>query len=108
MRLKFFAAFCAVLFLFSMPAYALDLQDARASGQVGELQTGYVQGLVSAADVTALVNEVNGKRTAEYARISKENGQSVAVVAKIAAERIIAGLPAGAKYQGADGSWKTK
>lgn len=108
MKHRFFAVTCAVIMLFALPAFALDLQDARVKGQVGELRTGYVQALDSSAPVAELVKTVNGKRLAEYQRISKENGQAVDVVAKIAAERIIAGLPAGAKYQGADGSWKTK
>lgn len=108
MRLRLFTVLCAVLFLFALPAYALDLQEARVSGKVGELSTGYVQALESSAEVDALVAEVNNRRGVEYKRISAQNGQPVDVVAKIAAEQIINNLPAGAKYQDASGSWKTK
>jgi uncharacterized protein len=95
-----------LLVLFSFPALAMDLQSARAQGLVGEGRDGYVVAIDGSAQ--GLVDEVNGKRRAEYTRISKENGQPVDVVAKIAAESIIEGLPSGAKYQGADGGWKRK
>lgn len=92
----------------ALPAWALDLHGARAAGQVGEKANGYVEAIKATPDVNALVVDVNAKRKAEYARISKENGQSVDVVAKLAAEQIINGLPAGASYQGSDGSWKKR
>lgn len=108
MRLKLFTVFCAVFLLFALPAYALDLQDARVKGQVGELLTGYVQALESSAEVDALVADVNNRRSVEYKRISAQNGQSVEVVGKIAAEQIIANLPTGGKYQDASGAWQTR
>jgi uncharacterized protein len=92
----------------AVPAWALDLQSARESSSVGEQADGYVAALKSTPDVNALVAEVNAKRKAEYARISKENGQPVDVVAKLAAAQIISGLPAGSSYQGSDGSWKKR
>lgn len=94
--------------LAAFPAFALDLQSARTSGQVGEKRDGYVAPIAKSADVSSLVAEVNAKRRAEYERISKENGQPVDVVGKLAAEQIISGLPAGAKYMDASGSWKTR
>lgn len=95
-------------FSLALPAWALDLHSARAAGQVGEKADGYVEAIKATPDVNALVADVNAKRKAEYARISKENGQSVGVVAKLAAEQIINGLPAGASYQDASGSWKKR
>ena len=103
MRLKILTL---LLVLLSFPAMAMDLQGARAKGIVGEKLDGYVQALEPSAQ--GLVDEVNAKRRAEYARISKENGQPIDVVARIAAEQIIGGLPAGAKYQDTNGNWKTK
>jgi uncharacterized protein YdbL (DUF1318 family) len=99
--------FAAIMFL-AMPAYALDLQGARSSGQVGERLDGYVAARKETADVRSLVAEVNAKRRQEYTRISKENNQSVDVVAKLAAEQIINGLAPGAYYQAPDGSWKQR
>jgi uncharacterized protein YdbL (DUF1318 family) len=68
----------------AVPAFALDLQSA------------------------ALVADVNAKRKQEYARISKEKGQPVDVIAKLAAEEIINGLAPGSSYQGTDGGWKKR
>jgi uncharacterized protein len=96
-----------VLFvLLSFPAMAMDLQGARTQGLVGEGRDGYVVALDGSAQ--GLADEVNAKRKAEYARISKENGQPVDVVAKIAVEQIVANLPSGAKYQDSSGNWKTR
>ena len=103
MRLKILTV---LLVLFSFPAMAMDLQSARAQGLVGEGRDGYVVALDGSAQ--SLASDVNAKRKAEYARISKENGQPVDVVAKIAAESIIEGLPAGAKYQDSSGNWKAR
>jgi uncharacterized protein len=97
----------ALFALLALPALALDLHEARSSGLVGEKADGYVAALKPSADVTALVSDVNAKRRQEYARISKQNGQPVDVVAKLAAAQIIENLDPGSKYQAADGSWKT-
>ena len=94
--------------LIALPAFALDLQSARVGGMVGEKLDGYIAAVQASPDVNALVNDVNVKRREEYARISKQNGQSVDVVAKLAAQQVIAKLPDGASYQAADGSWKKK
>jgi len=90
------------------PALALDLHGARNTGLVGEKADGYAQALKATPDVQALVADVNVKRQQEYARISKENGQPVDVVAKLAAQQIITTLGAGASYQTPSGEWKKK
>ena len=92
----------------ALPAFALDLQQARAAGSIGETTKGYVAVIKSSPDVEELVASVNAKRKQEYARISQANGQSVDVVAKVAAEQIINNLEAGNLYQAADGSWKKR
>lgn len=94
--------------MFAAPAFALDLQAARAQGLVGEQTSGYVAVIKANPDVQKLVAEVNAKRTQEYENISKQNGQPVPIVAKLAAEQIINNLPSGAIYQDAGGSWKTR
>lgn len=94
--------------LLSFPAFALDLHSARAGGQIGEKADGYVAAITASPEVNSLVSEVNGKRRQEYARISGQNGQPVDVVAKLAAQQIIAGLEAGAMYQDTNGNWKKR
>jgi hypothetical protein len=106
--MKKLIAIIAIIFAATTSASALDLQSARATGQIGEKNDGYVTALQSTLEAKNLAAEVNEKRKAEYARISKENGQTVDVVAKIAAGQIITKLPAGAKYQDNSGAWKTK
>ena len=78
----------AFVVTFAANAMALDLQSARSSGMVKENSNGYIEAVESTAEVSALVSEVNAKRKKEYERISKENGQSVDVVGKLAAEQL--------------------
>lgn len=103
-----FLTLIAVVSLFAVPAFALDLSQARAQGAVGELQNGYIAAVQATPTTQALVSDVNAKRRAEYLRISQQNGQPIDVVAKLAAEQIISKLPAGAMYQDAGGAWKKK
>ncbi len=108
MKRTFIVALFAVGLLFAGQAFALELSQARSQGIVGEKLDGYIAPVKPSADASAVVTEVNARRRAEYEKISKENGQPVSVVAKVAAGTIINGLPSGAMYQAADGSWKRK
>lgn len=96
----------AAVMAFSVQAFASDLSAARAKGVVGEKLDGYVAAVTS--EGASVVSDVNARRRAEYEKISKANGQPVSVVAKVAAENIINGLPSGSLYQAPDGSWKKK
>ena len=107
MKIWFLSLIAALTFTASA-AFAMDLHQARSTGHIGEKLDGYVIALKPSAEVNAIVSEVNAKRRLEYARISKQNGQPVDVVAKLAAAQIISGLDAGSQYQGSDGSWKTR
>jgi uncharacterized protein YdbL (DUF1318 family) len=81
--------------MLALPSFALDLHSARSGGLVGETPEGYVTALKPSAEVNALVADVNAKRKAEYERISKENGQPVDVVGKLAAPQIAKSMAAG-------------
>lgn len=94
--------------LIASPAWALDLASARGQGLVGEKLDGYIAPLQMTGEVNNLVGEVNAKRQQEYARISKQNGQPVDVVAKLAAQEIINNLPSGSMYQSPGGGWKQR
>lgn len=98
----------SIIVLLASPAMALDLQQARASGAVAEKPDGYVEGLQKNNEVAALVAEVNSKRKEEYTRISKENGQPVSVVAKLAAPQIISNLEPGSLYKDEKGNLKKR
>lgn len=94
--------------LIAMPALALDLQQARTQGLVGEKTDGYVTAIKPSAEVNSLVSSVNAKRRTEYTKISKQNGQTADVVGKLAAPQILENLPSGSQYQDASGAWKTR
>lgn len=96
------------LMLFATQAMALDLQEARVKGFVGEGNKGYVEALQPSPEVNSLVAEVNERRKEAYQNISNENKQAVDVVAKLAVGQIVEKLPSGSMYQDADGNWQKK
>lgn len=108
MKNTLIAAMFAIGLVIAGQAFAMDLAQARAQGIVGEKLDGYVGAVGSSATGQTMADDVNTKRRAEYEKISKQNSQPVAVVAKVAAETIINGLPSGSMYQAPDGSWKRK
>lgn len=108
MKRTLFTSLFLVTMLVSIAAFAMDLSTARRTGMVGERADGYVGVIKADNGVAELTADVNAKRKAEYERISKQNGQPVSIVAKLAAEQIISNLPSGAMYQSASGSWQTK
>ncbi len=107
MKSGFFCVIVILGLLTALPAFALDLHQARGAGILGEKPDGYVEVLKKSPEAEALADEVNQKRLQEYTRISKQNDQPVDVVAKIAAEKIINGLKPGEYYQDTSGDWKT-
>lgn len=86
------------------PAYAA----AKAAGQVGEQTDGYLGVVGNApADVRAMVKDINNKRRAVYTE--KAAGKStIEEYAFATACRLILETKPGEKYQGADGTWKTR
>ena len=108
MKIRTLAAVMALTLVSAFPAFAIDLQTARANGSVGETVKGYIAAVKPSAEVDALVAEVNAKRRQEYSKISAANGQGVDVVSRIAAEQIINNLSPGSLYQAAEGSWKKR
>ncbi|MEL7519754.1 MAG: YdbL family protein [Pseudomonadota bacterium] len=87
------------------PAYAA----ARAAGQVGEQPDGYL-GIVGQAnaELQRLVDDINIKRRAVYARKAQENNATVEQFAFTAGCQAIMRTSPGEKYQAPDGSWKTR
>lgn len=86
------------------PAYAA----ARAAGQVGEQRDGYLGVVPGApATVSAMVKDLNNRRRAIYTE--KAAGKStIEEYAFTTACRLILQTTPGEKYQGLDGSWKTR
>lgn len=93
------------------PAFALDLDGAKAQGLVGERQDGYV-GVVSASpspELKRLVDDINLRRRGAYQNIVTQTpGATLNAVEKLAAEKLIAKTPSGQFVQDASGKWVKK
>lgn len=87
------------------PAYA----SARAAGNVGEKTDGYL-GLIGSAtpELRAIVDDLNIKRKALYARKAQEQHATVEEYAFTSGCVLISQTRPGEKYQAPDGSWKTR
>ena len=92
---KLFLISATIISVSFSSAFALNLQEAREKGILHENPDGYVSVVKSSGEASALATQVNAERKAEYQRISKENGQPVNVVAKVAAGEIAKKLSGG-------------
>lgn len=96
--------------LLSAPVFALDLQEAKNQGLVGEMPTGYL-GSVSAnpsEDVQALIADINGKRNAKYQQLAKSQGVPLEAVEKLAGEKAFEKTASGHYVKLPGGSWQKK
>ena len=87
------------------PEYAA----ARAAGQVGEQQDGYL-GVVGSQSpaIVAMVRDLNNKRRQVYTEGAAASKSTVQEYATATACRLLAETRSGEKYQGLDGSWQTR
>jgi uncharacterized protein YdbL (DUF1318 family) len=88
------------------------LMQAKAQGIVGEMYNGYL-GVADESratpDIRRRVDEANAKRLSIYTDTAKENGQTVAVIAALTAEKQIAAAEAGEIVKpGASDAWTKK
>jgi len=99
--------FLGLLFL-CQPSYALELQDAKAQGLVGETATGYLAP-VKAPDtaVENLIKSINSKRKQHYQGIATKNNTSLLAVEQLAGKTAISKTPAGQFINSGTG-WKKK
>ena len=91
-------------------ALALDVQEAKSAGWVGEQRDGYL-GLVSASappEARQLLTEINQARRASYREIAARNGIELRAVELLAAEKALQKTPPGQFIQAEDGSWSRK
>jgi uncharacterized protein YdbL (DUF1318 family) len=110
-----FAAIFAMLLAFATAAPALAQSDpalnqAKATGIVGEMYTGYL-GIADEAratpDMRRRIQEVNSKRLQIYTQKSRDTGESVEIIAALTAEKQIARAGSGeAVKPGASAAWK--
>lgn len=95
---------------FSAPAFAIDLDSAKAQGLVGERLTGYIGAVTTPTpEVKALVDDVNLRRRASYQAIADRTaGATLNAVEKLAAEKLISKTPSGQYVEKAPGQWIKK
>ncbi len=106
------AAFAVLaLGLMASVAHADALDDARASGQIGEVPDGYVAAVQPnpSADIQQLITQINAERRKFYQKLAGEKGVPVEEVAALAAEKTISQrLKPGMFYMNSSGQWVQK
>ncbi|MFN4354676.1 YdbL family protein [Parvibaculum sp.] len=99
------------VFLAVSPAWAMDLDSAKAQGLVGEKLNGYV-GIVTALptpEVSNMVDEINRRRRGSYQEIANRTpGATLASVEVLAGEKLIQRTPSGQFVETAPGRWVKK
>jgi hypothetical protein len=90
----------------AVPAFALDLHEARAKGLLGEQWDGYV-GIVASPtpELEKLAAEINAKRRAHYQEIARRNGTELEAVAALAGKKLVEGAASG-QFVKTNGGWR--
>lgn len=92
---------------FSFNAFALNLQQAKAQGIVGETETGYIEAIKDTKAAQALVKQVNGKRKQIYLKMAKKNKVQLSQIEQLAGEKAIKKTRAGHLIK-QNGQWVKK
>lgn len=105
----FLASILLIISCLSMSAWALSLDEAKASGLVGEQSNGYL-GVVQSGSAAAkdLVSDINSKRKAAYIDGAKSAGVELQVFEVRMGQRLQQLTPAGEYIQQPDGRWLKK
>ena len=119
MKNKIFKSLIIVSFLFSSIAFAVNLDEAKDKGLVGEKGNGYI-GVVAVQsnpqndtqdetlnDTQTLVDDINAKRKAVYVKLAAKNGITVQQLEKLAAEKAYSKTSTG-HYLWMSGKWTKK
>jgi uncharacterized protein YdbL (DUF1318 family) len=95
------------LLLAAMPAWSLDLDEAKQRGLVGETAAGYLAPVMSSAEIDQLVADINDRRKKHYQQIAERNNISREAVEVRAGQVAIDKTPAG-QYVNRGGGWEKK
>jgi uncharacterized protein len=108
MMKKILVLLTTCLLLIMQPAFAIDLQQAKDQGLVGETTTGYLEAVSSPSpEIKALIQSINAQRKAKFQEIATSNNTSLETVEKLAGKKAIEKSDTGA-YIKIDGSWLKK
>lgn len=99
----------ATMFI-ALPVMALELQDAKAKGLVGEMANGYLGSPQSSpsAEVDALIKDINTKRKEKYQEIAKAQGITLTAVEKLAGEKAFSKTESGHYINIPGSGWRKK
>ncbi|CUR45450.1 YdbL family probable chaperone protein [Alloalcanivorax xenomutans] len=89
-------------------AFALELDQAKTQGLVGEQPNGYLGVVKATPEAVQLVSEVNEKRRQAYERIARQNGITLEQVANLAGQKAIEKTAGGEYVKTPDGQWIKK
>lgn len=90
------------------PVWAMDLQQAKAQGIVGEQTNGYLGAVVDSAEARRIVSEVNAKRKTLYMKLAKKNKVDLIAVEVLAGKKAIEKTASGHYIQNSAGKWVKK
>ena len=93
--------------LMALPAFALDLGEAKSDGLVGETNAGYLAAVKSSTEVDALVGDINSQRKTLYQSIAEKNGISLQAVEARAGLKAIQKTSSG-EYINTGAGWQKK
>lgn len=104
---SFFSIFSLFTPLLCQPVFALELQDAKTQGLVGETPSGYLEAITSTPKANRLIKEINAKRKMYYQEIAKKNKTPLSTVEKMAGQKALEKTPLG-QYVKVGGEWQKK
>ena len=102
-----FTLFSIFTLLLCQPVFALELQDAKAQGLVGETPSGYLEVVKASPEADKLIKEINAQRKTHYQEIAKKNNTPLSTVENMAGQKAMEKTPAG-QYIKVNGAWQKK
>lgn len=107
MKNKIFKSLIIASLFFSSIVFAINLDEAKNKGLVGEKDNGYLGLVVNQKDVQILIAEINAKRKAVYMELATKNGITLQQVEKLAAKKAYDKTSSG-HYLWVNGKWVKK
>lgn len=94
--------------LFSLSAWALDIDQAKSNGWIGETPSGYVAAIKQSSEVKTLVSNINQKRKVKYQEIANQHKVQLEKIERLAGEKLVnKALQKGQMYMSNSGQWLT-
>ena len=88
--------------------WALDLEEAKEKGLVGETTSGYLAVVKPSTDTNSFTQEINAKRREAYLQIARKNGSPLEAVEEIGGKQAVQKASPGTHVKLPTGQWKKK